>query len=203
MAKIKADQKTIAIVVGVLAVIVSIVVVLKRRAKKAAPVEPPAQEPGETPSPPYVPSPPEIVESPPSKPDPPVPPVKPSPPDPDPNKPSMEPVQGQYYPVRKGDTMNKVLKSAGFPSGRLYKAYKTMLNHTRNAWIGTTMDFSGTDDEDELKEGTEILRFWRRFEPMSGKENLTWAWNTKCKAKTQPETKWPLVYVPGDGEVPA
>jgi hypothetical protein len=122
------------------------------------------------------------------KPDP-EPPIKPSP-----MKPESFAKKGSYYAVKKGDTMFGVLGEAGYAKGATrQKAYISMLNHDRNAWVGQT----------NANDGSRILRFLRHFAANPGYENETWAWATEYKPAASSSWKWPVVWIPDEGEVSA
>lgn len=113
---------------------------------------------------------------------------------PDPLKPSSSPTKGHYYGVLKGDSMLGILKRAGFTS--LVSAYRVMIAHRLNAWIGTETDSAAGAPYDRR------LRLYQRFRTMENASvvgNPPWAWNTAWMSTSS--GRWPVVYVPRDDEV--
>lgn len=113
---------------------------------------------------------------------------------PDPLKPSPSPTKGVYYAVVKGDTMLGILKRAGFTS--LVSAYRVMIAHRLNAWIGTEIDSAAGQPYDRR------LRLYQRFRAMENASVVgdpPWAWNTAWMSTSS--GRWPVVYVPRDDEV--
>ena len=106
---------------------------------------------------------------------------------PDPSAP-VDYTMGQYHRVRSGDTMIGILKEAGFTGAQVNAAYKVMLKHARNEWIGTV-----------TVNGWKLLRFYKRFQANAGAAERTWAHDTKWMSSST--HKWPLVYVPSLAEV--
>lgn len=182
------------IVVGAVAAIAGVIVffLVFRKKAKADPVRPEPDQP-EPKTPvhelPYIGDPDPVLLDPVESPEPEPDPIEIEISAPDPYNPTGTPTKGRYYAVEKGDTMWQILGRAGFEKGNeRHKAYRAMLTHERNAWIGT-----------EVRGGDEVLRFNQRFEPSAGYEDEEWAWGTDYVPNVR--GKWPCVYVIIDGEL--
>jgi hypothetical protein len=157
------------IVVAVLALAVGIY--LATRPKKADPVAPPPEDPPK------------------DDPQPNGPIVTPSEPTPDGYKPRLVPTAGDFYIVKKGDSVDSICKRAGY-TGNLYQAKLAMVQHANNEWVG--------------REGAVGLRLYQRFEPNTGElAGQTWAYKTPFGPSSSTRRRWPVVYVPSTNEVAA
>lgn len=117
----------------------------------------------------------------------------PQPAGPDPMNPKATPTKGEYYIVRSGDSEVNILQKAGFTSSQMARARRACRDHVRNAWIPKTSDITETSYDERA------LNLFQGWAPMAGKESLSWAWQTE--RVTWANRKWPIVYVPTDGEV--
>ncbi len=102
--------------------------------------------------------------------------------EPNPMEPTLAPIQGQYYRVKKGDNASKVCVSAGLPS----KANLTMRDHPKNAWMPKTY----SDGKPFPPNTGAALPFFAWF-PAPG-----WAVPSMWKSGYQ----FPVVYVPTEAE---
>ncbi|OGO03076.1 MAG: hypothetical protein A2Y72_03290 [Chloroflexi bacterium RBG_13_53_26] len=191
----KVTKKHVAIGAGVVAILGLIYFLVVKTPAKETPTIEPVKEPEkkvEEPPPLYADDPnpmPLVPKDPPA----PAPLVAVKPPEgANPLAPETTPTQGAYYAVTKGDTMLGILAKAGFQQADRHKAYLTMLNHAKNAWIGQT-----------TLNNEKILRFYQRFAALTGYEVKSWAYMTKWQSQSSSAYKWPVVYVPAAGEVSA
>jgi len=109
---------------------------------------------------------------------------------PDPYNPTTEPVQGRYCIPVKEDGEILLCQRAGLEN--ISHAWRVMRDHPRNEWIPRYLRPTATEKQ--------LYLCWG-YEAMSGREDVSWAWNTDRVAGGG--LKICVVYVPTQAEVGA
>lgn len=105
----------------------------------------------------------------------------------DPYNPEPVPIMGKAYAVVDGDSMDKILRRAGFEPVELWSAKTAMWSDPENLWIGTTGSGSA-----------KTLKLLHIFLKLPGKD---YGWRTDKKYYSWNETGFPLVRVPKREEI--